>query len=178
MFDVGDLVYHEKYGAGRILSPARLTSRVLFDMEDTELRKNRKADIENEKLSLLKETFPVNRLVYCPEYGTGIVKRYDLTSVGNLYVSAGSLYIGVKFFASNLKNDIIWCSPKYLSFPNKKSIDISPDVILRDIYNNTKEDIPGREKEFLSDVSKEDIKKLGIILRQLGDIWIGIIETP
>lgn len=176
MFDVGDLVYHEKYGAGRIVSPAQSSSKVLFDMKDTELKEDRKADIENKDLSPLKEVFHVNRLVHHPEYGMGTVRRLDVNSVST---RPGVLYIAVEFFSKDeyVKCSPIKCSPKCLTPLEKKSIDISPDVILRDIYNNARKDIPGRESEFLSDVKKEDIKKLGIMLRSLGDRWEEIIKT-
>lgn len=189
MFKNGDIVYHERYGIGKILCPADCVSRIKFELKNEDLSVDNIAIIKNDDLKLLDEIIEVGSRVKNIRFGCGTVLRIHTSHKTThflvefdkehllLYRILHRVWTKEDISLKTLKRNRLWCVPKYDEFNGFEVIDpldgirISSTIVLKDMYDNVRQDLPGREKEFLSDVRKQDIDLLDRILTSKTKDW-------
>lgn len=174
MFQEDDVVYHERYGIGKIVSVERHGSKVEFELKDDDLPATQIKIIKNNEIYLLGEVMGVGSRVKNSRFGYGtilqIITAYGITQFLVEFDEKNHLlhriYIG-EDDESILKRNRLWCVPKYDEYDGFKIVDdtkISSVTVLENIYENVRQDLPGKEKEFLSNVRRQDLNLLDRIL--------------
>lgn len=171
MFKVGDIIYHERYGAGEVIYAAHYNSKIVFDIADINLPLDKTITVRNKDIQLFNDVIKIGDRVKSKEFGYGIILnilRLDITSCLIKFDEPHIYLLTIKPENDNDRKNKMWCIPKdcYDGFELIKIQDIitpsiSVDIILRELYQSVREDVPGREKEFLDRIKKAHINLLG-----------------
>lgn len=186
MFQEDDTIYHKKYGIGKILYAGHYVSKIKFELKNEDLPRNKIIIIKNDELKLLDEIIEVGSKVKNIRLGYRTILRihtsYEntkfLVEFDKEHYLLCRIYMGEDNNSAALKRNRLWCILKYDEFNGFEIIDslddihVSSTVILRDIYDNVRQDLPEREKEFLSNVRKQDLDLLDRMLTSKIKNWI------
>lgn len=174
-FKIGDPVFNQKYGAGFICKiKNKNTYIVRLDManENLPMEKGGVTAKFKEK-DLIPLSIKINDRVKNKNLGYGTVRKVHIVpDICIRYliefdkISQGLIYLQKRRGHTTASN-FLWCSAKYdcdIGFKVvKEEIHppcIDPLNILRDMYENIKRDLPGREEDFLFNIKQADIKIL------------------
>ena len=172
MFKADDIVYHQKYGVGKIIYAAHYNSKIIFDVVDENIPDDKIMTVRNKDIRLFDDVVKIGDRVKNKEFGFGtIIKilRLDITNCLIKFDEPHNHLLTIKPENDNDRKNKMWCIPKYECYDGFRFIriqdiimpSISVDIILRDIYQNTCKDLPSREKEFLDNTKRECINFLG-----------------
>ena len=181
MFKNGDIIYDERYGIGKIIYAAHYNSKIVFDIADINLPPDKTITVKNKDIQLLDDIIKIGDTVRSKRFGYGIILnilRLDITSCLIKFDEPHSHLLTIKPENDNDRKNKMWCIPKdcYDGFEPVKIQDIimpsiSVDIILEELYQSVREDIPGREKEFLDRIKKEHINLLGKRIDLEAESW-------
>ena len=171
MFKTDDIVYHKEYGAGKVIYAAHYNSKIIFDVVDEDIPDDKIMTVKNKDIRLFDDVIKIGDRVKNKEFGFGtIIKimRLDITNCLIKFDEPHDFLFTLRAEDENDRKNKMWCVPKNEGFSGFKVIKtneiitppISADIMLRDMYQNICEDLPGREKEFLDNVEREYINFL------------------
>lgn len=172
MFKVDDIIYHKKYGVGKVIYVAHYNSKIIFDIADENIPADKIITVKNKDIQLFDDAVKIGDRVKNKEFGFGTILdilRLDSTRCLIKFDKSHSHLFTVESENDDDRENKMWCVPKcrcYYGFEIIKIDEIimpsiSAAIILRDMYQNVCKDLPGREKEFLDNVKKEYINSLG-----------------
>ena len=186
VLEPGSFIVHKEFGAGKVIRSLGDFSEVGFEVFDKNLPQDKIATVKNNELTLFDELIKPGSRVKSKAFGYGtILENKTGKCIKQCLVRFDKEHCYLFSYSRNKndkRNDKMWCVPKYNCYDGFMVVDkhevilprFSAKVILEDVYKCVKEDIPGRENNFMWGIKIKDMQNLEQRINMVVRMWVDI----